>query len=285
MKTAAKFNDAATPDVPHGSDPAGLAKQLFDELYKVEFGDGAPVDVAKVKRLIEQGADLSYQHPELNQTAFDFLNSYHEISQHMIMLPAYVGQDLIKVLNSDEEDADDVRSMLEHGADLNQRGDQGRTPLMIAARKGYTESLTEIVAKDANLMRIDNHGWNALMHAAMEGHLAAAQVLVDARMPVTLRSTSGYTALDVALVGGGNEEPLSAERLQLAVLLVQNGASLHLKNEKEISPIEYLKLNGEEDAIKTLAAAAAQYNVTLAQTTVIGKGVAAPAVARFRRAG
>ncbi|MDI1228083.1 MAG: ankyrin repeat domain-containing protein [bacterium] len=285
MKTAAKFNDAAAPDVPHGSDPAGLAKQLFDELYKVEFGDGTPVDVARVTRLIEQGADLSYPHPELNQTAFDFLNGYPEISKHMIMLPAYVGQDLIKVLNSADEDTDDVRSMLEHGADLNQRGDQGRTPLMIAARKGYTASVKEIAAKDDNLMRTDNHGWNALMHAAMEGHFDAAKTLIDARMPVTLRSTSGYTALDIALVGGGNEEPLSPERLKLAVLLVQNGAPLHQKNEKEISPVEYLKLNGEEAAIKALTAAAAQYEVTLAQTAVIGRGIAAPAVARFRRAG
>ncbi len=285
MKTAANFNDAAAPDVPHGSDPAGLAKQLFDELYKVEFGDGTPVDIAKVKRLIEHGADLSYQHPELNQSAFDFLNGYPEISKHMIMLPAYVGQDLIKVLNSDDEDADDVRSMLEHGADLNQRGDQGRTPLMIAARRGFTASVTEIAAKDDDLMRTDRHGWNALMHAAMEGHFDAAKALVDARMPVTLRSTSGYTALDVALVGGGNDEPLSAERLKLAVLLVQNGASLQQKNEKDISPVEYLKLNGEEAAIKTLTAAAAQYEVTLAQTAVIGRGIAAPAVARFRRAG
>ncbi|MCC7036746.1 MAG: ankyrin repeat domain-containing protein [Alphaproteobacteria bacterium] len=285
MKTAANFNDAATPDVPHGNDPAGLAKQLFDELYKVEFGDGTPVDLAKATRLVEQGADLSYQHPELNQTLFDFLNGYPEISKHMIMLPAYVGQDLIKVLNSDEEDADDVRSMLEHGADLNQRGDQGRTPLMIAARRGFTDSLREIAAKDDNLSRTDRHGWNALMHAAMEGHFDAAKTLIDARMPVTLRSSSGYTALDVALVGGGNEEPLSAERLRLAVLLVQNGASLHQKNEKEISPVEYLKMNGEEDAIKQLTAAAAQYDITLARTAVVGKGVTAPAVARFRRTG
>lgn len=285
MNTAANFNDAASPDVPHGNDPAGLAKQVFDELYKVEFGDGTPVDIAKVTRLIEQGADLSYPHPELNQTLFDFLNGYPDVSKHMIMLPAYVGQDLIKVLNSDEEDVGDVRSMLEHGADLNQRGDQGRTPLMIAARKGYTDSLREIAAKDNDLSRTDRHGWNALMHAAMEGHYDAAKVLIDARMPVTLRSTSGYTALDVALVGGGNEEPLSAERLRLAVLLVQNGASLHQKNEKDISPVEYLKLNGEEEAIKILTAASAQYSVTLAQTAVIGKGISAPAVARFRRAG
>lgn len=285
MKTAANFNDAAAPDVPHGNDPAGLAKQLFDELYKVEFGDGTPVDIAKVTRLIEQGADLSFPHPELNQTLFDFLNGYPEISKHMIMLPAYVGQDLIKVLNADEEDVDDVRSMLEHGADLNQRGDQERTPLMIAARRGFTDSLREIAAKDDDLSRTDRHGWNALMHAAMEGHFDAAKALIDARMPVTLRSSSGYTALDVALVGGGNEDPLSPERLKLAVLLVQNGASLHLKNEKEISPIEYLKMNGEDAAVKTLTAAAAQYEVTLAQTAVIGRGISAPAVARFRRTG
>lgn len=285
MKTAANFNDAAAPDVPHGNDPAGLAKQLFDELYKVEFGDGTPVDIPKVTRLIEQGADLSFPHPELNQTLFDFLNGYPEISKHMIMLPAYVGQDLIKVLNADEEDVDDVRSMLEHGADLNQRGDQERTPLMIAARKGYTDSLRKIAAKDNDLSRTDRHGWNALMHAAMEGHYDAAKALIDARMPVTLRSSSGYTALDVALVGGGNEDPLSQERLKLAVLLVQNGASLHLKNEKEISPIEYLKMNGEDAAVKTLTAAAAQYEVTLAQTAVIGRGISAPAVARFRRTG
>jgi ankyrin repeat protein len=285
MKTAANFNDAASPDVPHGNDPAGLAKQLFDELYKVEFGDGTPVDIAKVTRLIEQGADLSYQHPELKQTAFDFLNGYPEISKQMIMLPAYMGQDLIKVLNEDSEDANDVRWLLKHGADLNQRGDQERTPLMIAARRGFAESVREIAAKDNNLSRTDRHGWNALMHAAYEGHFDAAQALIDARMPVTLRSTTGYTALDVALVGGGNEEPLSAERLKLAVLLAQNGASLHLKNEKDISPVEYLKMNGEENAIKLLTAATAQYEAALARTAVIGKGIIAPAVARFRRAG
>lgn len=285
MKTAANFNDAAAPDVPHGSDPAGLAKQLFDELYKVEFGDGTPVDIPKVKRLIEQGADLSYRHPELNQTAFEFLRSYHEVTQEVLYLPQFVGQDLILVLNEDDQDVEMVKSLLGQDADLNQRGEQGRTPLMIAARKGRSESVQAIAEKDDNLMRTDHHGWNALMHAAMDGHLKSAQVLIDARMPVTLRSTSGYTALDLALVGGGNDEPLSAIRLQLAVLLVQNGASLHQKNEKEISPIEYLKMNGEEAAIKTLTAASAQYNVTLAKTAVIGKGVAAPAVARFRRAG
>ncbi|HYD19586.1 MAG TPA: ankyrin repeat domain-containing protein [Patescibacteria group bacterium] len=241
--------------------------------------------MALVARLIEDGADLSFHHPQFNKRVFDFLRDYSSVLAAVAHLPQIVGQDLVTTVASSSEDIDLVRSLLKDGPDLNQRDEQGRTPLMIAARNGFTGSVKEILRLDTDLLRTDKHGWTALMHAAMEGRDSAAQLLIDAGMPVTARSPSGYTALDLALVGDGIDEPLKDTRIALAKLLVENGASLHIPNEKGYTPLAFLRENGEHDAIRLLTAAEAQYQVTLVQTAVVKATIKAPNLARFRRAG
>ena len=98
--------------------------------------------------------------------------------------------------------ADIVRMLIEHGADVKARGDAyGETALVWAAEENHAEAAAVLIAYGANVnartkaperakdrfglegvLTILPHGnWTPLMYAARQGSLETARTLVDAR--------------------------------------------------------------------------------------------------------
>ena len=55
--------------------------------------------------------------------------------------------------------------IIEAGVDVNEVSPDGRTALMIAAERGYTESLIALIVAGADLNRRDNIGYTAFNYA------------------------------------------------------------------------------------------------------------------------
>lgn len=89
-----------------------------------------------------------------------------------------------------------VRLLLEHGADVNP---QGWTPLHYAAFEGRTEVARFLLEKGANKNAIAPNEYSALMLAVRGGHSDTAKILLFEDPDLTHRTSSGDTALKVAI--------------------------------------------------------------------------------------
>ena len=79
----------------------------------------------------------------------------------------------------------------------------GQTDLMGAAYHGDAEEIARILVMPCDIDAQDDHGFTALMYAAMVGHAEAVQCLIEHEAALELLSSSGrYTALMHAVRGG-----------------------------------------------------------------------------------
>lgn len=80
---------------------------------------------------------------------------------------------------------------------LNERDEQGRTALMLAAEKGHLGTIEALLELSANINMQDEHGMTALMYAAKQGHPGVIDLLLEkgANINVQDRSEPPMTAL------------------------------------------------------------------------------------------
>lgn len=109
-----------------------------------------------------------------------------------------------------EGDATSVRRQLESGADVNARDRRGQTALMIAAERGHTGLVCELVAAGAALDHAAKYGLTALMRAVLNHHPEIVRLLVEAGADRSIRGSgtpgfAGKTAYDLAEAQGSAE--------------------------------------------------------------------------------
>lgn len=99
--------------------------------------------------------------------------------------------------------------LLEKGADVNIRDDQGRTALSLACELGYLDAVKLLVQFNADPELIDTWGNSALMYAACGGHNHVLEFLVRAFKKLGLRldrtNHAGHSAVQVADFFGHNQ--------------------------------------------------------------------------------
>jgi hypothetical protein len=95
-----------------------------------------------------------------------------------------------------------VQQFLDKGADVNARSKDGYTALMSAAYGGERTTVTMLLDKGADVNAKDDNGWTALMSAARTGHRNAAEVLLDRGADVNAKTKGDRTALKAAQEGG-----------------------------------------------------------------------------------
>lgn len=98
-------------------------------------------------------------------------------------------------------------------SDLNATTQDGFTALMLAAERGNARSAKAFLAAGADPSRVDDHGHNALMLAAREGHPSCVELLLPVS-DLSLRNSQGFTALNIASFAE-NEEDATAFKLLL----------------------------------------------------------------------
>jgi len=104
-------------------------------------------------------------------------------------------------------DAEQVRALLAQGADPNESGKRGITPLMWAGRAGHVAVVEALLGAGALPDVRDRHvnGWTALVHAIHKNQNGVARVLLAAGADPNLRLDGGTTALMFAAAYGNTE--------------------------------------------------------------------------------
>ncbi|KAI1349347.1 Glycerophosphoryl diester phosphodiesterase family-domain-containing protein [Xylaria sp. FL0043] len=100
-----------------------------------------------------------------------------------------------------------VKMLVEAGVDINWQDGTGETALHIAARFGHTECARILIEgsseQKANLELTEkSFSWNALHISAVDGHLAMAELLVNAGIDVSKPDSFGWTAKEHAALRG-----------------------------------------------------------------------------------
>jgi ankyrin repeat protein len=97
------------------------------------------------------------------------------------------------------------KRLLRNGANVNARIDGwGRTPLMLAAQNGHTQSVKLLISRGAYI-NAKLWGTTALMDAAEAGHIEVVRVLLSSGADVNAKSRDGKTALLRAVSKGQSE--------------------------------------------------------------------------------
>jgi uncharacterized protein len=96
-----------------------------------------------------------------------------------------------------------VEELLKHGADPNQRGSKGLTPLIEAAAGGYgprhtVQILSLLISHKADVNLRDKQGFTALMAAAYAGSPEAVKFLLEHGADPKLTDCEGKTAIKLA---------------------------------------------------------------------------------------
>jgi ankyrin repeat protein len=120
--------------------------------------------------------------------------------------PKELDQRLLGILSGNKApDIEEVRSLIEAGADLEARDFVGQTPLHRAAENGRTEAAKALIGAGADLEAKDTDGWTPLHRATAWGRTEIAKALIGAGADLEAKDRDGQTPLHYAAAWGSTE--------------------------------------------------------------------------------
>jgi len=113
---------------------------------------------------------------------------------------------------------DMVSSLLQLGANVEERDGKGRTPLMVAATKGDIETMKLLLLKGASALARDANGDTALLLAARGGQVASVELLRKPAVSLHHLYSPPHFKGFLWLSGGGATGGVTAEVVSEAVM-------------------------------------------------------------------
>lgn len=126
--------------------------------------------------------------------------------------------------------------------DVEPRTQQDESPLMIAALTGQLDLATRLVERGAD---VNKTGWTPLHYAATRGHLAVMRLLLEHSAYIDAESPNGTTPLMMAAQYGTP---------QAVKLLLEEGADPLLRNQLNLSAIDFAHRAGRKESAEMIAA-------------------------------
>jgi hypothetical protein len=160
-----------------------------------------------------------------------------------------INKQLIKA--SEKGDIKKVTLLLENGADVNTKDNDGWTPLMHAAEKGHKEVVELLIEKGADVNTKDNDGWTPLMYASKNNDLEIIRLLLEKGANVNLTDKYGQTALILASANGHKE---------VVELLLEKGANVNIQDEDGWTALMFASQNGYKEVVELMIENGADVN-------------------------
>lgn len=188
---------------------------------------------------------------------------------------------------SKEGDLATLQTLITSGADVNVKGDVisdwGKTALMEASLRGYTDIAKALLKGGADVNAEDDYGDTALMFAAGKGHYEIIKLLLNAGAKVNIlnkgsKSTAlmmaaknGYTEIVNALIDAGTDININSGESALTLAawkgavptvqtLIERGADVNAKNFMGMTPLMFMVKWGDVSIVQTLIEKGANVN-------------------------
>lgn len=136
-----------------------------------------------------------------------------------------------------------VEVLLQNGAGVDHRNDDGFTALSLAANNGHYRVARVLLQNGATVFSGSNSGFTALMLSAQNGHLVVAAMLVRAGAELEARNVVGLTALHLAAMHG---------QFAVVKLLAEVGANPDTHTPSGEGPLYSAAFRGHADIVKLL---------------------------------
>lgn len=108
--------------------------------------------------------------------------------------------ELANAVNANSEER--VRLLIDKGADVNARDNQGYAPVHNAARNRYAHLVTLLVEKGSDVNARDSDGFTAMLHAINRNHVPTVQAIAKSGGDLELATPQGITPLTWAIGDG-----------------------------------------------------------------------------------
>ena len=226
-----------------GADPS-----IYDD------NDQTPLDLASDKEKPEVANFLSQLTMSLSgalEPTKSFVNSPSR-HRNVVELPEPRGEDVKRTKTrqplihaaTENGQIDVVRSLLDHGSDVDERDGSRRTPLAEASRRGKLQVAKLLIERGADVNSRGATGQTPLHLASTGGHLDIVRLLLDHNADVNARQRSQRTALSNASVCG---------HLKIAKLLLERGADPTIRNSYGRTPKQEALLKGSSRMTELLS--------------------------------
>jgi len=139
-----------------------------------------------------------------------------------------------------------VKMLLEHGAKVDVRNEDGDTAIMGAVYAGQTKTVQLLVEYGANVSETDKDGVNAFMYAAKGGNIDTMGYLLNKGASLDNRDHEGRTALHWSLTDGDFPEVVK--------LLVSKGLDPNDKTKAGLSALDYANELGRKKSMQIMNA-------------------------------
>ncbi len=126
--------------------------------------------------------------------------------------------------------------------DVEPRNKVDESPLMLAALGGHLETVKMLIARGAD---VNKPGWAPLHYAATRGHLDVLRELLEHNAYIDAASPNGTTPLMMAAHYG---TPSAVK------LLLEAGADPMLKNQQDLTAIDFAQRGNRSDSVEIIAA-------------------------------
>lgn len=239
-----------------------LDKQSFKDIVGIYFLDGRII----LDNLLE-GKDPTLQNQILESDVTLYIGKHESELATRLNCAVHHG-DFYK-----------LKCLIGAGADPSKTDYDGRSPLHIAAYKGYEDITVFLIQQGVNLDILDNFGNSPLLEAIKRGHGKVASLLVEAGASLEIDDAGGFLCMTVArrdfdllkriLASGVNPNaknydyrtPLhiaASEGMYVAAkVLLEAGASVLSKDRWGNTPLHEARLSEDKNLIELLEAATA----------------------------
>jgi ankyrin repeat protein len=144
-----------------------------------------------VKYLIEKGADIDAKNKKGDTACY--LAKSPELKA---LLCSGGGYDIFQAIKYYIPAR--VKDLVEAGANVNAKENDGSTPLIIASQSGHLDIVKYLVEKGANVNAADVTGVTALMFSSKIGYLDIVKYLVEKGADINAKDKKGKTACDLS---------------------------------------------------------------------------------------
>lgn len=126
-----------------------------------------------------------------------------------------------------------AKLLIEHNSDINIKNKDGKNMIMIACEKGNEEMFNLLIENNADINEKSSWGASALIYASEKGNINIMQYLIDNGIDVNGKADdNGDTPLLWAVTG---QNPYEASKL-----LIENGANVNATNYGGVAPATIL---------------------------------------------